>query len=77
MGVAYGEYGSVRCAEHSMDYLEAISFSNLYKGLLKSKKGVMWKESVAGYYLRGLENTYRLRESLLDGTYKIDKYGRF
>ena len=60
-----------------MKYLEAISFENLYKGLQKSKRGVMWKDSVAGYSLNGLKNTYKLRESLLNGKYKISDYQRF
>lgn len=60
-----------------MKYEEAISFENLYDGLQKSKRGVMWKDSVAGYSLNGLKNTFKLRESLLNGKYKISDYQRF
>lgn len=37
----------------------------------------MWKDSVAGYSANGLKNTYRLRQSLLRETYKIDPYQIF
>ena len=37
----------------------------------------MWKDSVAGYSANGLKNTYKLRQSLLNGTYKIDPYQKF
>ena len=60
-----------------MDYQEAISFENLYKGLKKSTKGVMWKRSVTVYRTNGLKNTYNLRQYLLEDNYKIDNYQRF
>ena len=60
-----------------MNFDEAISFENLYKGLLKSQKNVMWKDSVAGYSLNGLKNTYKLRQELLNGTYRISQYASF
>lgn len=59
------------------DYEKAISFKELYKGLQKSQKNVMWKDSVAGYSMNGLKNTYKLRKSLLDGSYKLSQYQRF
>lgn len=59
------------------EYEKAISFAELYKGLQKSQRGVMWKDSVAGYSINGLKNTYKLRQSLLDGTYEISKYQQF
>lgn len=58
-------------------YNHAISFDELYKGLQKSKRNVIWKDSVAGYSINGLKNTYRLRQSLLQKTYHISKYQRF
>lgn len=61
----------------SDEYQNAISFKELYKGLKKSRKNVMWKDSVAGYSANGLKNTYKLRQSLLNGTYKIDPYQKF
>lgn len=60
-----------------MTYDEVISFGELYKGLLKSKRGVIWKDSVAGYYIHGLKNTYRLRKDLLNKTYRLSQYQMF
>lgn len=54
-----------------------ISFDALHKGLRKSRRNVMWKDSVAGYTLDALKNTVKLREELLDGSYEISKYQRF
>lgn len=59
------------------DYEEAISFRKLYKGLQKSRRNVMWKDSVAGYSANGLKNTHKLRQALLRGKYKIDPYQVF
>lgn len=62
---------------YTMSYDEVVSFDNLYKGLKKSCKNVRWKDSTVRYESNGLRNTYRLRQSLLRGTYKIDPYQRF
>lgn len=59
------------------DFATAISFRELYKGLQKSQRNVLWKDSVAGYSLNGLKNTYYLRKSLLNGKYQISAYQRF
>lgn len=56
---------------------DAITFKELYKGLKLSCRNVRWKDSVTGYEANGLKNTYLLRQSLLDGTYKISGYQRF
>lgn len=56
---------------------DAITFKELYKGLKKSCCNVRWKDSVSGYEANGLKNTYNLRNSLLNGTYKISGYQRF
>ena len=56
---------------------DALSFSELYKGLKKSCCNVRWKDSVTGYEANSLKNTYLLRQSLLNGTYKISGYQRF
>ena len=56
---------------------DAITFKELYKGLKLSCRNVRWKDSVTGYEANSLKNTYLLRESLLDGTYKISGYQRF
>ena len=58
-------------------YDKAISFDALYKGLKKSCKNVRWKDSTVGYEFNALRNTYNLRQSLLNDTYKIDKYQKF
>jgi hypothetical protein len=59
------------------DYDKTISFKELYTGLVKSRRNVMWKDSVAGYSINILKNTYKLRQSLLRGTYNIDPYQTF
>lgn len=60
-----------------MSYDEALSFDSLYKGLKKCCRNVRWKDSTVGYEGNALKNTYRLRQSLLNGTYKIDRYQHF
>lgn len=37
----------------------------------------MWKDSVAGYSINALKNTYKLQQSLFRKTYKIDPYQIF
>ena len=59
------------------DWEKVISFGELYKGLQKSRRNVMWKDSVCGYSLSGLENTLKLRKELLNGNYEISAYQRF
>lgn len=56
---------------------DAVTFKELYKGLKKSCCNVRWKDSVTGYEANSLKNTYLLRQSLLNGTYKISGYQRF
>ena len=56
---------------------DAVSFRELYTGLKKSCRNVRWKDSVTGYEINGLKNTYLLRQSLLNGNYKISGYQRF
>ena len=53
------------------------SFENLYEAMLKCRRNVMWKDSVAGFVKNGLVNVNALRQSLLDGTYEISKYSTF
>lgn len=60
-----------------MPYEKVISFDALYRGLKKSCKNIRWKDSTVGYEGNALKNTYRLRQSLLNGTYKIDRYQHF
>lgn len=60
-----------------MSYEQVISFDSLYKGLKKCCKNIRWKDSTVGYEGNALKNTYRLRQSLLNGKYRIDKYQHF
>ena len=53
-----------------MDEESVIGFDALYDSMLKCKKGVLWKDSVAAYYHRGIERTDKLCRELHDGTYK-------
>lgn len=58
-------------------YDTAISFEKLYQGLKSACRSVRWKDSVIRYEAYGLCNTYKLRQSLLNGTYKISPYQKF
>lgn len=60
-----------------MSYEQVISFDSLYKGLKQSCRNIRWKDSTVGYEGNALKNTYRLRQSLLNGKYKIDRYQHF
>lgn len=52
-------------------------FDNLYHAMWKAARNVKWKDSVAGYVKNGLINCYDLKQSLTNGTYKIDRYTQF
>ena len=56
---------------------EVCSFDNLYKAMQHCKRGVMWKDSVAGFAKNGLANVHKLKKNLEDGTYKLDSYTHF
>ena len=58
-------------------YEEIISYECLKEGLRKSCLGVMWKDSVANYRLNAVKNTWKLRQDLLNGTYRIQPYHVF
>lgn len=47
-----------------------IGFDALYDSMLKCKRGVLWKNSVAHYYLNGVEETLRLEHKLRTGQYE-------
>lgn len=57
-----------------MDYTEAISFRNLLRALRRCRRGTIWKASIAGYWINRLKNTYKLRQELLHGKYRISRY---
>ena len=52
------------------DEESVIGFDALYGSMIKTKRGVLWKDSVAAYYHRGIERTDRLCEELHNGEYK-------
>jgi hypothetical protein len=64
-------------AEDTLFYDNIIGFDALYQSMMKCKKGVMWKASVASYRLNAIERTIGLMESLQDGTYKQNPPMRF
>lgn len=49
---------------------DVIGFDALWESMLKSRKGVMWKGSVASFCLNGAESIARLSTELRDGTYR-------
>ena len=51
-----------------IDYV--IGIEPLYKSMNECRKGVMWKDSVASFYLNGVERCINLHTQLADGTYK-------
>lgn len=53
------------------------NFDNLYKAMLHCKKNVMWKDSVAGYVKNGLVNVHKLKMSVENDTYSLDRYTHF
>lgn len=56
-----------------MDINDIISYDALWDSMVKCKKGVIWKDSVANYVLNGVQETAKLADSLADGTYKERK----
>ncbi len=55
---------------NEIDEESVIGFDALYSSMFKTKRGVLWKDSVAAFYHRGVERTDRLSEELHRGTYK-------
>lgn len=49
---------------------DIIGFDALYESAQKCKKGVLWKDSVAAYWLRGVEKTMALSKQLKSGDYR-------
>lgn len=52
------------------DLEEVIGFDALYRSMYRCKSGVLWKDSVARYYLNGIKETLKLERQLKNGTYK-------
>ncbi len=51
-------------------YEDVIDFEHLYKSMQKCKVGVLWKDSVASFYMHGIERIIRLERELKDGSYQ-------
>ncbi len=49
---------------------EVFTFSNLYKGYLASRKGVMWKSSTQTYKAYSLVNVRKSQKELIAGTWR-------
>lgn len=60
-----------------MEYEELIDFDALYDSMLKCRKGVTWKPSVARFVLNPLEECIKLSNELKSGTYKAKQPRRF
>ena len=56
---------------------QIISFDALYRSMYKCKCGVLWKGSVASYFLNGIERTMALEKKLKNGTYESSPPTRF
>jgi hypothetical protein len=48
---------------------KALSYDALYNSMLKCKKGVIWKGSVASFYFNCTQELSKLENELADGTY--------
>ena len=53
------------------------SISNLYKAMLKSKSGVIWKDSVAKFVMNGLLNCNDIKKKIYSNSYEILPYTKF
>ena len=59
------------CAVNAMEYLEdPTDFEHLYASMQRCRVNVLWKDSVASFYLNGIERVLRLEKELKDGRYK-------
>ena len=53
-----------------LNKVNALDFDNLLESLYKCKKNVIWKDSVASFYINGLERIIILQKELENGTYR-------
>lgn len=70
-----GASSTINMSENIKD--QVIGFNALYDSMWKCKKGVMWKDSTAGYVLNAIERTMNLEQQLHDGTYKANRTVNF
>lgn len=70
---------AVNAGDDFVEYNEesVIGFDALYDSMFKTKRGVLWKDSVAAYYHRGVERTDRLSEELKSGKYRASEPKHF
>lgn len=62
----------LQARQNAMNVKENVcSFENLYRAMDKCANGVRWKSGTVRYLNNGLINTEKLRQELLNGTYKI------
>lgn len=54
-----------------------IGFDALYESMLRCKTGVLWKDSTAAFFLRGVERTVKLARDLQTGKYKAGQPKHF
>lgn len=60
-----------------MDEHSILDFGNLYRSNMNVRKGCKWKDGVALYSYNNLKNTYRLKQDILNGKYKMRDYNTF
>ena len=53
-----------------MDDEEIIGYEALWQSMMKCKRGVMWKDSVANFTLNGVKEIGKLSDDLMEGRYK-------
>ncbi len=53
-----------------MDDEEIIGYDALWESMMKCKRGVTWKDSVANFVLNGPKETARLSDDLMSGRYR-------
>lgn len=63
--------------EHSKEFLDIISFENLYKAHRRSRLGKRGKKEVIEFEMNLSENLWALHYDLLYGKYQISGYHRF
>ena len=60
-----------------MDEEEIIGYEALWESMLKCKSGVIWKDSVAKFFLNGVSEVQKLCDELHQGTYHERKHRFF
>lgn len=53
-----------------MDDEEIIGYEALWRSMMKCKRGVMWKDSVANFFLNGVTEVLKLSDELMEGRYQ-------